>query len=484
MRLRLSLRLAVVFALSGGLVAGGLVAHGVSASRREAYAQAERLGRVTVAALAALVESEARQGRLNRLGPSFENLLRESNIATVVVKDRRGRRLVGRSDDPALLAREPRLGRAPSEIDDGLYEVEGPVDLGPRGRGSLQVGFRTIALEGRLAEIASQAVGAGVTAFLAITLIAWLIGMFAGERLERLVGRLEAMAADPEKFRRLGGGEGSDEVSRLVAAFNRMGYTLKAETAERRRLEAEKRELSAMLVHDLKTPLTVIRSGITLLADIATKADGKRANARTFELLEMSTARLQRMVEDVLQLAKLEESPGLQGAEAVDMKVLAKSCAKDFELVTADRKQELALKLSRSAVPLVHGDPALLRRVLDNLVHNAVEHTPAGGAITIAVKPGEGGALVEVSDSGPGVPPEAREHIFRKFFQKDYKRFVGNVGLGLALCEKVVARHGGTIGIGDAEPRGARFYFTLPAAPNGNGAPSPAGSAPGASTAP
>lgn len=484
MRLRLSLRLALLFALSGAVVAGGLVAHGVVNSRRQAYAQAERLGEVTLTALTALVQSEARQGRLNALGPSFEGLVRQAGIATIVVRDRRGRRLVGRSDDPRLTTREPAPGRLLSEVGDGIYDVEGPVDLGSRGKGVLQVGFRTTALERRLAEIGSQGVGAGVTAFLALTLLGWLVGMFAGERLERIVGRLEAMAADPERFRRLGGGEGTDEVSRLVAAFNRMGYTLKAETAERRRLEAEKRELSAMLVHDLKTPLTVIRSGITLLADLATKTDGKRANARTFELLEMSTARLQRMVEDVLQLAKLEESPGLQGAESVDLKALAKACAKDFELVAADRKQELHLKLSRSAVPSVHGDPALLRRVLDNLVHNAVEHTPAGGSITIAVKADAGAAVVEVSDSGPGVPPEAREHIFRKFFQKDYKRFVGNVGLGLALCEKVVARHGGSIGIGDAQPRGARFYFTLPGAPsNGNGS-APEGAAPDASTAP
>ena len=70
-----------------------------------------------------------------------------------------------------------------------------------------------------------------------------------------------------------------------------------------------------------------------------------------------------------------------------------------------------------------------------------------------------------MSDSGPGVPPEAREELFQKFFQRDMKRHVGNVGLGLALCEKVVTRHGGAIGVGDAEEKGARFYFTLPVAP-------------------
>ncbi|MDD5303428.1 MAG: HAMP domain-containing sensor histidine kinase [Elusimicrobia bacterium] len=463
--MRLSYRLAFVFAVSGGLVAGGLVLLGVRSSRHEAYAQAEHLGGVTLTAVRAVVQSEARQGRLGQVGKSFTELLRQARIATIVVRDKKGKRLVGSSEDPKLIGREPKPGRRLAQVDDGIYDVEGPVDLGPRGRGVVQVGFRTDTLERRLDDIGARGVQAGVTAFLAITLIAWLIGLFAGERLERLVGRLEAMAADPQNFRRLGGGEGGgDEVSRLSAAFNRMGVSLKAETRRRRTLEAEKRELAAMLVHDLKTPMTVIRSGITLLADFATKA-GKREHNRTFELLEMSTARLQRMVEDVLQLAKLEEMSGLSYTELVEMSALARACAKDFGLIVADRKQTLDLRLPDEAPPPVLGDPGLLRRVLDNLVHNAVEHTPSGGRISIEVRCEGANVLVEVSDSGPGVPPEAREQLFLKFFQRDMKRHVGNVGLGLALCEKVVTRHGGAIGVGDAAEKGARFYFTLPVAP-------------------
>lgn len=462
--MRLSHRLALVFAVSGGLVASGLVLQSVNTSRHEAYAQAEHLGGVTLTAVQAVVRSEARQGGLARVGKSFTELLRRAQIATIVIRDRKGKRLVGSSEDPKLIGREPKPWRRLAQVDDGIYDVEGPVDLGPRGKGVVQVGFRTDPLEHRLAKIGADGVQAGVTAFLTITLIAWLIGMFAGERLERLVGRFESLAADPQNYRRLGGDAGSDEVSRLIAAFNRMGVSLKAETRRRRMLEAEKRELAAMLVHDLKTPMTVIRSGITLLADYATKG-GKREHNRTFELLEMSTARLQRMVEDVLQLAKLEEMSGLASTELVEMSALARACAKDFGLIVADRKQHLDLTLPEGALAPVFGDPALLRRVLDNLVHNAVEHTPSGGRIAIGVRRENGSVLVEVSDSGPGIPPEAREHVFVKFFQKDMKRHVGNVGLGLALCDKVVSRHGGVIGIGDAAPSGARFYFTIPVAP-------------------
>ncbi|HAZ07607.1 MAG TPA: hypothetical protein DCZ01_03565 [Elusimicrobia bacterium] len=465
--MRLSQWMALVFALFGALISGGLVARHVSVARREAYSSTQRMGAVTLEAVRALVQAQARQGRFIELGRNFEELVRQANIATIVVRDRKGRRVVGRSDSSRLLAREPRPGRPLSVVDDGVYDVEGPVDLGPKGKAVVQVGFHTALLENRLDQIAAEGVGAGVTAFLALALAAWIIGMFAGERIGRVVERIEVLAADPERFRplRADRGKGGDEVSRLVSAFNRMGAGLKAETARRQRLEAEKQELAAMLVHDLKTPLTVIRAGVALLSEFAQEVDGKRENSRTFELLEMSMARLQRMVEDVLQLSKLEESSSLPRLERVELTSLASACAKDFELVVKDRKQRLELQIPRESLPPVLGDPALLRRVLDNLVHNAVEHTPSGGRISIETRAEGGGVTVEVSDSGPGVPAEARGDIFLKFFQKDVKRHVGNVGLGLALCEKVVSRHGGTIGIGEAVPKGARFYFTLPVAP-------------------
>ena len=468
--MRLSHWLSLVIASFGAVVAGGLVARHLQQSRRDAYAQAERLGSVTLEAVRALVQAQGRQGRFSQLGRDFADLVRQADVATIVVRDGKGRRLVGRFDDSRLLAREPKPGRPISAADDGFYDVQGSVDLGARGKATVVVSFRLARLEGRLRGVAAEGVGAGVTAFLALALSAWFIGMFAGERIDRVIGRIESLAAAPEKFRPLRAGAlGGAEVSRLVSAFNRMGATLKAETARRRELEAEKQELSAMLVHDLKTPLTVIRAGIAFLGEVAPRSGGVREHARTFELLELSSARLQRMLEDVLQLAKLEEPGSRQKRERIDLRELAAACARDFELVVADRRQKLELRLD-DEVPAVFGDAPLVRRVLDNLVQNAVEHTPAGGIVTLGVRSAEGGVIAEISDSGPGVPAEARADVFRKFFQKDVKRHVGNVGLGLALCEKVVLRHGGSIGVGDALPHGARFYFTLPAAPSPEGA--------------
>jgi signal transduction histidine kinase len=338
------------------------------------------------------------------------------------------------------------------------------VPLGAHGPGTVLLGFHTADLEGRLAAIAAQAVQWGVTALLGVIITAWLMGWWFGWRIERLVPRFESLPRDPERFRPLRGDDAGDEVARLVAAFNRLGGTLKEETRRRRELEMEKRELSAMLVHDLKTPLTVVRSGVTLLREqLAGSQAGARCK-RTIELLDMSTDRLRRMVDDVLQLARMEEIEGLREQQPVDLAAMAASAGKDFGLITADRKQKLVVDVPAGAKAVVLGDAALLRRVLDNLVHNAVEHTPAQGSIGISLRVQDGQGRVEVSDGGPGIPPEARPEIFKKFFQKDMKRHVGNVGLGLALCLKAVQRHGGTIGVEDASPHGARFYFSLPLA--------------------
>lgn len=470
--MRLSVRLALNFSLFGLCIAGGFQYRHVTVLRRESYAHAENMATVTLGAVKALVGAQARAGRLKELGRDLEMMVKQSGIAAVRVSDNQERTLLKRFDDPGLASRAPHPGLPVGEVPDGVYDVESEVALGAAGLGLVQVGFHTLPLEARLRAIEAQAVQSGVTAFLAITLAGWFIGMWFGLRIERLVPRIEDLPKDPQRFRPIRE-EGSDEVGRLVAAFNRLGAGLKAETLRRRELEGEKQELSNMLVHDLKTPLTVIRSGISLLQDQLTEQlelgiskpvrPGRRESGprRTFELLNMSADRLQRMVEDVLQLARLEAMPGhAQGA--VDVAAMARAAAKDFELVAADRRQRLVLDAPEELALPVTGDAALLRRVLDNLVHNAVEHTPAAGSITIRAWQEAGSARLSVSDSGPGIPAEARDYIFVKFFQKDMKRHVGNVGLGLALCQKVVDRHGGKITVEDAEPHGARFAIVLP----------------------
>ncbi|MFA6003382.1 MAG: HAMP domain-containing sensor histidine kinase, partial [Elusimicrobiota bacterium] len=301
----------------------------------------------TSTAVRALVAAQARIGKFNDLGANLAAMVRQAGIAVVEVRDRRGNLILRRVDESRWLGRQPHPGVRLQQVPDGVYDVQADVPLGAKGRGTVLVGYRTGDLELRLAEIEGRAVQWGVTAFLGIVIMGWLMGAWFGWRIERLVPRFEALPKDPERFRPLGGDDDSgDEVARLVAAFNRMGAVLKDETRRRRELELEKRELSAMLVHDLKTPLTVVRSGVTLLEDQLEDIEGGGVgigHKRTLHLLHMSTERLQRMIEDVLQLARMDEIPGLRESKTVDLAAMAASCAKDFGLIVADRKQKLVL---------------------------------------------------------------------------------------------------------------------------------------------
>lgn len=463
--MRLSFRLALVFSLFGIAIAGGFQYRHVTVLRRESYARAERMSEATLAAVGALVSGQAQAGRLADLGRHLQSMVKQSGVAGVIVSDGKGKVLLARFDDPVSAARKPHPGLGIGRTPDGFYDVETEAGLGRAGRGKVLVSFHTEPLEERLRTIEAQAVQSGVMAFLGITLTGWLMGMWFGLRIERIVPRIEALPRSPERFRPLRR-QGSDEVGRLVAAFNRLGAGLRAQTLRRHELEAEKSELSAMLVHDLKTPLTVILSGISLLQDQMGDHAGRQnvdSLKRTFELLNTSADRLQRMIEDVLQLSRLEEMPD-HPKEAVDVASTARAVAKDFELVTRGRGQRLVLEAAEGLRLPVTGDASLLRRVLDNLVHNAVEHTPSGGLISIRAWEEGGLARLSVSDGGPGIPVSMRDSIFQKFFQKDMKRHVGNVGLGLALCQKVVLRHGGGIRVEDAQPRGACFSVSLPLA--------------------
>lgn len=465
--MRLSHRLALVFSLFGALIAGWFQYTHTRLLRGEVFSQVEAMGRVTLGAVQALAQAQARGGNYGELGRNFELLVRQAGVATIVVKDGRGRRLVGRSGDGRSIERRLHPGLPIQTVADGYYDVEAPVDLGNRGKGTVSVSFRTSRLDERLRQIKVESVRDGVMAFLAITLAAVLLGVWFGLNIERLMPLVESLPKDPDKFRPIRSLSSGDETSRLIAAFNHLGTSLRSETLRRRQVEQEKQELAAMLVHDLKAPLTVIHSGISLLQDqwsdgAPRKKSGPNTGGRTFELLSLSVNRLRRMVEDVLHLARLEEIEGLREPQPVDLAEMARSGAKDFELVARDRGQAVALSIGAGPM-LVEGDAALLRRVLDNLVYNAIEHNKPDSPVTITVEEsGDHGVRVSVSDCGSGVPPEARDDIFKKFFQTDIKRHVGNVGLGLALCLKAIQRHGGTIGVSDAQPHGACFYFTLP----------------------
>ncbi|MDB4930589.1 MAG: hypothetical protein JWM10_3073 [Myxococcaceae bacterium] len=223
-------------------------------------------------------------------------------------------------------------------------------------------------------------------------------------------------------------------------------------------LERLRDDLVHMVVHDMRSPLSVLLGHLYLLeAEEGLSPDGKDDL-----LAAVQGARsLSRMTNDLLDVSRMESGTMPLQPATHELGQLAHGARDALENLERGR----AIAVEAPEPVLATCDARLIARVLENLLGNAIKHTPAGSEITIAVTSGtRGGAKVTVSDCGPGVPAEARLRIFEKFETVDAARSGGyhSTGLGLAFCKLAVEAHGGTIGVEPREPRGSHFWFELP----------------------
>ena len=276
--------------------------------------------------------------------------------------------------------------------------------------------------------------------------------------------------------RRLGTGEldarapadGRDEIARVASAFNRMADDLAARTDALLRSNQLRRQMLADISHELRTPLTTIRGYLDTLdmPAIVTDDDKRR---RYLETVRGETGRLERIVLDLLDLARFENNAASLAPRVFDIERL-------FDAVTRRFEHEAALAgvTIRSAVAggadQLSADPDRLDQALSNLVANALRHTPRGGTIALDARLSGGSRdmayRIEVADSGGGIDVEHLEHIFDRFYKVDPARAAGTggSGLGLSIVKAIVERHGGTITV-TSEPGQTTFVITLPQAP-------------------
>jgi two-component system, NtrC family, sensor histidine kinase GlrK len=233
----------------------------------------------------------------------------------------------------------------------------------------------------------------------------------------------------------------------------------------RRRLaevEAEKNRFLRHLSHELKTPLTAVREGAELLNDGigGPLSDPQR---RVVEIMRDNSIKLQRLIEDLLDYQRALHAAAALEVRSVDLEALLTDCVKPHELAAQAKGLRLVID-SQSGT--VQADREKLRSVVDNLVGNAVKFTPPGGNVSVLARSSGSEALIEVIDTGPGVPAEERESIFDSFFRgraKASSRVEGS-GLGLAIAREFVEAHGGRISVVGGGS-GAHFRVALPRHP-------------------
>ena len=254
---------------------------------------------------------------------------------------------------------------------------------------------------------------------------------------------------------------GNDEVAALAESFNQMAVQLQAADQKKRELENMMTDLIAWVSHDLQTPLASIRAILEALSDGV--VDNPEAVQRYLLTAQRDVRSLSMLIDDLFEMAQLDA-----GGMPLN---LADSSLADLISDTLESFSELATRQSLTItgradanVDPVRMDTMRIGRVLNNLLSNALRHTPSGGKIVVTAERTEGGVEVSISDTGEGIRAEDLPNVFDRFYrgEKSRSRSTGGSGLGLAISRGLVLAHGGDIRVESLPGSGSRFTFTLP----------------------
>jgi two-component system, OmpR family, sensor kinase len=258
------------------------------------------------------------------------------------------------------------------------------------------------------------------------------------------------------------------EVGRLGAALNGMLTRIETSVSEREASQELTRRFFADASHELRNPLASLRANAELYQQGVLREPHQVDEA--MRRIAHEAQRMSFLVDDMLRLARLDQQPG-QHAEPVDVSALVTECAERAEITDPERAWHTDIAPGLSST----GDEELLRRAVDNLLANVRAHTPRDTTATLTAAQRDGSITIEVSDDGPGVPPDQLARIFDRFYRSGQGCLPGS-GLGLAIVNAVAAAHNGTAQASLNDPHGLRIALTLPAsgaAPAGPAEPVP-----------
>jgi signal transduction histidine kinase len=284
-------------------------------------------------------------------------------------------------------------------------------------------------------------------------------GFFTSALIDRIARLEEAThAIENNNFDARADISGRDEIAALAISFNQMAQRLQNADQEQKDLEILRRDLVAWAGHDLRTPLSSIRLLVEALSDgmvtdpETTKAYLSQAKKQV-DILSM-------FVEDLFQISQLDAGKMPLHPEPASLSDLISDTLESFSRLASQNNINLSGSADPSNDPITI-DVQWMGRALDNLLSNALRHTPAGGSVTLCADRVENGVAVSVSDTGEGILPEDLPHIFERFYrgEKSRNRGSGGAGLGLAIVKGIVEAHAGSISV-ESEP-GVGSVFTI-----------------------
>jgi signal transduction histidine kinase len=254
---------------------------------------------------------------------------------------------------------------------------------------------------------------------------------------------------------------GRDEMAGLAATFNEMVAQLQVTQEKQQELDHLRRDLTAWVGHDLRTPLTSVRAMIEALAD--GMVDDPETVQRYLKTAQRDICSLSGLIDDLFEIAQMDAGGLTIEREPGSLSDLVSDTLESFSELAGRKSIQLRGSVAAGIDP-VYMDVQRIGRVLANLVGNALRHTSDGGWVDIKARACPQGVCIEVRDNGEGVQPEDLPYLFERFYRgdKSRSRSTGGAGLGLAIARGLVETHGGTIWVESTPGNGATFIFTLP----------------------
>ncbi|GAB2600552.1 two-component sensor histidine kinase [Paractinoplanes abujensis] len=334
------------------------------------------------------------------------------------------------------------------------------------GNGTVVAASPMTQADATVAQLRLTSLAGGAVLLVVLTGLGWF-ALGRGLRPLRRIEHTAAAIAAGDLTRRVPGlAPPGTEIGRLAGSLNTMLGQLERAFADRAAAEARMRTFVSDVSHELRTPLFVIKGSTDLhrMGALAEQSDVDDAMRR----IEREATRLTALTEDLLLLAQLDDAPGGQLDRApMDLRTLATDARHDLHALDPARPLTLTGPggLGPPGPAPVDADEARLRQVVTNLVGNAIAHTPPGTPVRIGVGTVDGRAVLEVADSGPGMPADQAARVFDRFYRTDRSRTRtggASAGLGLAIARSLARAHGGDIELSTRAGAGAVFRLVLP----------------------
>jgi signal transduction histidine kinase len=260
-----------------------------------------------------------------------------------------------------------------------------------------------------------------------------------------------------------GAGRGpADEVDQLGQHFDRMAGRMQAMLEELKTRDTLRAELVNGVSHDLRTPLTCLHGYLETL-NLKWEDLGPAERREYFDTALRHSERLGRLVNELFELAKLEARATRPRYEPFSPAELLQDVTQKFRLEAGRNRIDLETQLDERS-PFVTADIGLIERVLENLIANAINHTPDGGRILVGLLPGAKSVNLSVADNGCGITPQDLPHVFERYYRGPHamEDDATHAGLGLAIARRIVALHHSELRVSSGVNMGARFEFDLP----------------------